>query len=157
MDRIALHILGEVPFCPCCGHSFWSRVRRDSSGCWVWTGTQAVNGYGHWPSGQRGRALLAHRVAWELVNGPIPDGMSVLHHCDKPPCVNPEHLWLGTHAQNMADMARKGRSRSTKLIEEQVLSIRARANESHRALGREFGVSKTTITSIIARRIWRHL
>lgn len=92
--------------------SFWGHVAVGPS-CWEWQGerTRRVGGelsYGrvNW----EGRSQRAHRVAWELVNGPIPAGLHVLHHCDNPPCVNPAHLFLGTHTDNMRDMVAKGRN-----------------------------------------------
>lgn len=86
---------------------FWLRVDR-SGDCWRWTGTHKATGYGRLSWGGR-RAAPAHRVAWELTHGVIPDGVHVLHRCDNPTCVNPAHLFLGTHADNMSDRREKGR------------------------------------------------
>jgi hypothetical protein len=82
-----------------------SRLVLDpDTGCHLWNGTRK-GGYGQ-------IASCAHRLAWELANGPIPKGMQVLHRCDEPRCCNPDHLFLGTQAENMADMSRKGRARN---------------------------------------------
>lgn len=89
---------------------FWAAV--DQSGgtdtCWVWTRGRHTFGHGHFYCA--GKNLKAHRVAWQLTNGPIPDGLFVLHHCDNPPCCNPAHLFLGTQLDNMRDRNRKGRA-----------------------------------------------
>lgn len=86
---------------------FWSLVDR-SGECWVWVGSRFSNGYGQFRIG--GRSVGAHRVAWELTNGPIPNGLHICHHCDNPPCVRPSHLFAGTHSVNMQDAMNKGRA-----------------------------------------------
>lgn len=86
---------------------FWPKVRK-SDGCWEWTRATTTHGYGKF-SVATAVWDRAHRVAWKLTNGPIPDGMFVCHHCDNPLCVRPDHLFLGTHGDNMRDASTKGR------------------------------------------------
>lgn len=98
---------------------FWSQVARSDDGCWEWTGRRKKNKKQHYGLvrvyvGKRNgrsvkRQFMAHRVAWELTNGPIPAGLFVCHHCDNPPCVRLDHLFLGTHKDNAADAQAKGR------------------------------------------------
>ncbi len=81
--------------------------RTGPNGCWLWRGRFFRSGYGVFY--QAGKYRKTNRVAWEIFVGPIPAGLHVLHHCDNPSCVNPAHLWLGTHSDNMADKVAKGR------------------------------------------------
>ena len=118
------------------------------------------------PAGH-GPAVYAHRVAFELHTGTIPAGMSILHHCDNPPCVRPDHLFLGTHDDNMADMKRKGRNfiaRGSahprhKLTEVAVQQIRLRLTNGDRVvdLAAQYGVRSCVISNIKAGRLWRHV
>jgi hypothetical protein len=89
---------------------FWAKVNQ-GDGCWEWQGKR-IGGYGILLTGPAGaqRRERAHRVSWEINRGPIPSGAFVLHSCDNPPCVNPDHLHLGTNADNMAEMRERGRS-----------------------------------------------
>ena len=113
-------------------------------------------------------ALLAHHVSWELHHGPIPKGLHVLHKCDIPACVNPDHLFLGTQADNMRDKVKKGRQpyrrgeevQASRLTAQQVVDIRhdyALGVETHRSLGKKYGVSHHTIGVIVRRNGWTHL
>lgn len=130
--------------------------------CWYWTG--ALNGRGYGNLRVSGKCRYAHRVSKELYHGPVPPELDVLHSCDTPHCVNPEHLTIGTHAENMADMVRKGRvvthhgseHKNAKLTEEQVRSIRIDAR-AQVAIAQDFGVSFGLISNIKARRVWRHV
>lgn len=93
---------------------FWRQVVRSAT-CWEWTGVRTAKGYGR--VSIAGRYIYVHRVSWEWHRGPIPPGLLVLHHCDNPPCVRPDHLWLGTMLDNVRDMDSKGRRKSRGLME----------------------------------------
>lgn len=132
---------------------FWSKVAR-GSGCWHWTASKiAGRGYGKFTV-RHGRWVLAHRWSWEEANGPIPDGMCVLHRCDVPACVNPDHLFLGTQADNMADMWAKGRARpwpgsrfKPRLTLEELNQIAADSRPQSE-VARDFGVHQGTVSRI---------
>lgn len=134
------------------------------TGCTLWTGVQNGQGYGRMGVSSTKKAM-AHRVAWELVNGPVPDGMKVLHRCDVKLCVNPDHLFLGTQLDNMRDMAKKNRSNlgercpSHKLTADQVAAIRIAyvAGAKKSDLARQYGVAGPTIGGCITGKTWRHL
>ena len=112
---------------------FWDKVQL-SEGCWLWTGATNPHGYGL-ISYKRSRCKLAHRLAWELLRGPIPEGVDVLHDCDNPPCVNPAHLFLGNEQDNVNDMYSKGRQNNVgrrRLSKEHIFEIKARLAEGQR-------------------------
>ena len=93
---------------------FWAKVAKTDDGCWNWTASKRYKGYGAFCYYRDDGTLVqgrAHRYSWEIHNGDIPDGMFVLHSCDNPACVNPDHLFLGTNQDNVDDMMRKGRHR----------------------------------------------
>ncbi len=146
---------------------FWSKVeRQDANECWTWLGRPSAAGYGSFWHVQFHHAVPAHRMAWELAFGPPPGDRVVCHHCDNRLCVNPGHLFIGTPAENTADMLAKGRgrfprgerNRHAKLTEAEVTSLRARkhAGESHSTLARAFGVSISTVSEIVNGKTWRH-
>lgn len=129
-------------------------IPEPNTGCWFWIGSDA-NGYGKLKID--GRFITAHRVSFEAFNGPV-NGMQVLHRCDQPLCVNPEHLFLGSRADNMADMSRKGRSRPPRIGRRLTSTIAAqiRADASTRSVAaRKFGVSQKTISQIRSGETWK--
>lgn len=139
---------------------FWSRVVKHGD-CWLWTGAKNPRGYGHF--GRDGRTIYAHRWVYEQAHGAIPEGLYVCHTCDTPSCVNPDHLFAGTPADNIADRDRKGRGPTgercglSKLTEKQVRKILATPDVTCKELGRRYGVSHTTISRIRNGRRWKHL
>jgi hypothetical protein len=125
------------------------RAQFDQAGvdeCWLWTGTVA-SGYGRIRIGARQREQ-AHRVSWMLVNGPIPQGLFVLHSCDVRRCVNPGHLFLGTQLDNMRDAQEKGRMFKLSPSQREEIASRRNSGESVRSLSREFGISSRYVWSI---------
>jgi hypothetical protein len=150
---------------------YWQRVNKDSeNGCWNWTGSVIPGGYGHFY--YNNKSIYVHRIsyAWhhpmtlDLFNN---SKVCVCHSCDNPRCVNPAHLWLGSHADNMRDKREKGRatrgesSPCSKLTELQVLEIRQRYNKKAKIttvqLSKEYGVGNSVIWNILNRKIWKHI
>lgn len=145
---------------------FWRHVRT-TEGCWLWTASFGKRGYGRLAISVRPfRYVLAHRLSWTLHYGSIPDGLSVLHHCDTPPCVRPEHLFVGTQGDNRDDCVKKGRQPRgeghgrVKLTADQVLALRARyagGGISQRRLAAEYGITQAAVSLIIRGTNWQHL
>lgn len=165
-------------------YRFWQKVDMDGpipshfpslGKCWIWTANSSTRGYG--VINKDGDNCRAHRVSWEISNGPIPDGLCVLHSCDNPPCVRPSHLFLGTVQDNSLDMVSKGRAVTWEKIKHrrtysgqdhpralldnvQVVEIRntyAAGGTSYSRLAKEYGVHKETIRAIIKRRNWSNV
>lgn len=135
------------------------------SGCHIWNGSRCSGGYGNLKiGGKKGRAVASHRISWEIHRGPVPKGLCVLHRCDVKACVNPEHLFLGTQDDNMADMKRKGRAKTkhgvennrAKLSENDIAEIRA-SSELRCVLAKRFGIARSTVSKIRVGTIWAHL
>lgn len=161
---------------------FWDRVDK-TSGCWVWNGLRNSKGYGRFSIGET--MALAHRVVWGFTNGGLQHGnfeLCVLHRCDNPPCVNPDHLFLGTRLDNNRDMKFKGRARGAvgdasgrrkyperymgercagaKLTEDQVRQIREMYQfgvVGFIRLSKMFGVADPEIERIVKRKLWKHV
>lgn len=132
--------------------------------CWNWIAARNKLGYG--VISYKGRPVLAHRLSFLLFKGEIPQGYCVCHTCDNPICVKPEHLWLGTHKENMRDKALKGRARSpkgeekpnAKLTRELVKDMRnlySTGEFSHNSLAETFNVSKATVYYVVNGKLWK--
>lgn len=155
---------------------FWSKVDRSGGpdACWLWTGSFFDSGYGQFAQTAKINRR-AHRVAYELAIGPIPDGLNVLHSCDNRPCCNPSHLFIGTQLDNMADMTAKGRQgmrghfaperrprgerhHNSRLTLADVRAIRLAYASGHRtqqSLANEYGVTRGNIGHIVRGVAWR--
>ena len=131
--------------------------------CWLWTGCKDKWGYGRFKFEKEN---LAHRASWVFFHGPIPEGMDVLHKCDNPPCVNPDHHYLGTDIENMRDRDERGRTQkgvthvNSHFTEDQVRSIRS-MYRPHRVtlamLAKKYHVSTATISHIVKREIYKDI
>ncbi len=153
---------------------FWKNVQK-SDGCWEWQGKCTINGYGYIV--HNGKGLLTHRVSWELHKGPIPEGLVVCHHCDNRRCIRPDHLFVGTLADNNHDMMAKGRARFhladpnrhiqrgvecswAKLSESDVIEMRRLYDDRILRvadIARNYSVHYMTASDIVHRRKWTHV
>lgn len=153
---------------------FESKVDRSGGpdACHEWRGATDNRGYGQIREGRRGTGLIrAHRLAYEMLHGPVPDGLFVCHHCDNPPCCNPGHLFAGTPHDNNMDMVAKGRDGHgtpdnrgerhgmAKLNVEAVLEIRRLASDgfTESEIAQRYGVTRSTIGRIARREHWAHV
>lgn len=150
---------------------FWNKVRI-TDGCWEWTASLGSTGYGQ--IGIRNRPIGAHRVSYEIHYGPIPEGMCVLHHCDNRLCVRPDHLFLGTRADNIRDMDRKNRgvrnriartgqlgesNRQSVVTADQVRKIRSlyASGLTMAEIAKQFPIGESGVGFIVRRETWRHI
>lgn len=165
-------------------HRLFSKIKEDKNGCWIWQGTKNGAGYGTIGLGRKSEGKgFAHRVSYEIFVGPIPEGQLVCHRCDVKLCVNPTHLFCGTHNENMQDMVHKGRSNKgdswwtpdrksgrctckgekhgcSKLRRSQVLEIRKLFDSggwNKSQLARRFGVSRAMVRNIVNGKNWSHI
>ena len=150
---------------------FWAYVQKlseENGGCWVWTGTITQSGYGRHHIHRNGKefGIRAHVYSWQLYIGrPIPKSMVVCHKCDKPYCVNPDHLYIGTNDDNSKDMVAKGRSArgekncKAKTTAEEVKEIRYlyKKGYSYKEIGELYSLSRRNTSKIIRRTIWKHV
>lgn len=142
---------------------FWKKVDK-SGGCWLWTASTNKKGYGQFGR-EKGGSSLAHRVAYQLLNGPIPKGLYVCHRCDNPPCVRPSHLFLGTQAENDKDKINKGRQgkgtrfSNAKMTEEGIGDILCLRQQgwTFDALARRFSISPRLVSGIVKGKKWKHV
>ena len=149
---------------------FWAGYARAANGCLEWQRNLNDSGYGKVSEDLGDGSRRAHRVAWIFTIGPIPEGLHVLHHCDNPPCGDVDHLFLGTHPENIEDMVTKDRSPilgkagerhpNSKLTDGDVTEIRrlyAAGRGTQEALAEAFGISRRNVSMIVTRKTWKHL
>lgn len=137
-----------------------SKAEKVKSGCWEWLGSERRRGRGYGQMKIAQKSYFAHRVSYEIFCGPIDDGKFVCHRCDNPKCVNPDHLFLGTHQDNVDDQVAKGRqvkgtvNGRAKLTEDDVLAIRAAEGVLQKDLAAQFGISRQQVSNIRNGILW---
>lgn len=156
---------------------FVEHFEVDENDCWIWTRSRTNQGYGAFKRAGSRKPQLGHRISWEIHRGLIPDGLLVLHKCDRPACVNPDHLFLGSFKDNTQDMVSKNRHSAkywprppervargnaiplAKLNPGLVLEIRAAfaTGESMRSIGRRVGVTHESIRKVVRGKSWTHV
>lgn len=158
---------GDDPLRASLIQTFWRLTMKSPDGCWLWRGA-ALPPMGHGTIRRGKKNYTVHRLSWEIHRGPIPDGLQVCHHCDVPKCVNPDHLFIGTQADNNRDRHAKGRTvmprlrgsqhPGAKLTEDDVRAIRAAHHKiSAPQLAKQYGVTKGAIHQIHMGLRWGHL
>lgn len=147
---------------------FWEKVDKTTSpnGCWLWTAAVSSAGYGQInQGGQHGTHIAAHKLSWQLANGPRPEHLCICHRCDNPRCVNPEHLFLGTQKDNIQDALKKGRkpfgekhplARWSEGDIRAMFAMRARG-ATQTEIADHFGTKQPAIQSILSRKAWSHV
>lgn len=146
----------------------WSKIdRRGNDECWLWTGCRTKKGYGMILAEHERKYIPAHRGVWAEIHGAIKGGVEICHKCDNPPCCNPEHLFSGTHQENMADCATKKRfnpargelQHAAKLTEELIGKIiqDRLLGASYKKLSAKYGVAESSIHKAVTGKSWKHL
>ncbi len=143
---------------------FWDRVRKTEA-CWIWEGGKDKDGYGMFHGTVHGMHITrAHRWSYATVRGPIPPNTLVCHTCDNPPCVNPDHLFLGSNAVNMADRKTKGHyatllgaARPNALLDDEKAGSILKDPRPYLLIAKDYGISTSTVESVKIRRTWRHV
>lgn len=138
---------------------FWARVEKSIS-CWLWVGAKEADGYGRFDIEHK--HIRAHRFSWILHNGPVPNGLGILHRCNNTSCVNPSHLYAGTPKDNALDTVNSGntttgvKNGNSKLNNEAVRAIR-NDQRCQRVIAKEHDISAQTVCTIKKGRTWKHL
>lgn len=141
---------------------FLAKIDKDGeNGCWNWTAGKHGRGYGHFYTGKHksGKHMdFAHRASYKMYKGDIPEGLEVMHMCNNTSCVNPDHLELGTHSENIRNAYRDGlfKMPKTKLTREQVLAIRADSRQQ-KEIALEYGIDNSVVSRIKNNKSWTHV
>lgn len=158
---------GDLRFSDTIEERFWKQVVivPYDNGCWLWSGHTNQKGYGQIGRGAAGAGeIKAHALSWIIHYGRIPEGKCVLHRCDNPPCVNPNHLWIGTRLDNNRDSVSKGRNqrgekhRFSKFTNQDINDIRSLWPQMNQAdLARRYNVNWSAIWKIVHKKTWKHI